>query len=192
MRQNILLVALSAATVASAAERNFTIDTSAIKPSLKADWCGAEYNTCRTLCANSPTANDCDTETLEYSCKCSNGSAPGLEYYIQTIPTFICEQAYSDCMAANTASSKAQDECTTNIKSQCGTLDPSKAQVNGPSDDDSTTSAGGSSPTDSPSGSGAANAPASTSTSTGGAVPTAAYIGNGAAMVAAGVFAALL
>lgn len=39
MRQNILLVALSVATVASAAERNFTIDTSTIKPSLKGMRC---------------------------------------------------------------------------------------------------------------------------------------------------------
>lgn len=190
MRQNILLVALSAATVATAQERNFTVDIAGLDRSLKSDWCAAEYDTCRVLCDNSPTANDCETETLEYSCKCSNGSAPGLDYYIQTIPTFLCNQAYSDCIAANTQSSRAQDECKTNILSQCGTLDPTKADVNAPSGD-STTSAG-SSPTNAPSGSGAANSPASTSTSTGGAVPTAAYIGNGVAMVAAGVFAAML
>ncbi|KAH6854214.1 hypothetical protein B0I37DRAFT_24278 [Chaetomium sp. MPI-CAGE-AT-0009] len=183
MRQNVLLVALSAATVAIAAERNFTINTSAVEPSVKADWCAAQYNTCRLLCSAGARANDCDTTTLEYKCTCANGTAPGLEYYIQTIPTFVCEQAYSDCIAANTGSSRAQDECKTNIKDQCGTLDPTKAQADTPSED-STTSAASSAT--------ASNAPASTSSSTAGAMPTAAYIGNGVAMVAAGVFAAML
>jgi len=193
MRQNVLLVALSALTVASAQDsnRNFTIDPNEVKPEVRSDWCGAEYNTCRILCANNPTANDCDVNTLNYTCTCSNGSAPGLDYYIQTIPTFICQQAYSDCIAANTASSKAQDECTNNIQKKCGTLDPSKAQVGGGSDD--TTSSAGSSATPSATGSGSQNAPATTSTSKAGSAPTnAVYIGNGVAMVAAGVFAALL
>jgi hypothetical protein len=190
MRQNVLLLALSAATAVTAQERNFTIDISAVEPATKAGWCGAQYNTCRLLCDGRPTKNDCDTSTLEYKCTCSDGTAPDLENYIQTVPTFICERAFEECIAANTASSRAQDECETNIKSQCGDLDPTKAQANTPSED-STTSAG-SSPTDSPSGSAAENAPANTSTSTAGAVPTAAYVGNGVAMVAAGVFAAML
>ncbi|KAK4246861.1 hypothetical protein C7999DRAFT_32734 [Corynascus novoguineensis] len=192
MRQNVVLVALSALTIATAQNqdqgRNFTINPNLVKPSLKADWCGAEYNSCRVLCDNAPTANDCNVDTLEYTCTCSNGSAPGLEYYIQTIPTFICEQAYSDCIAANTASSRAQDECKTNIKDQCGTLDPYKAQVDDDSDDDTSSSA-----TQSPTST--SNSAAETSTSTGGAAaPTnhAGYIGNGVAMIAAGVFAALL
>ncbi|KAL2175949.1 uncharacterized protein P884DRAFT_204193 [Thermothelomyces heterothallicus CBS 202.75] len=191
MRQNVVLVALSALALANAQDKsqNFTIDPNSVEPSLRADWCAAEYNSCRVLCANNPTANDCDVTTLEYTCTCSNGSAPGLQYYIQTIPTFICEQAYSDCIAANTASSRAQDECKTNIKDKCGTLDPSKAQVSDPSQSESSSS----SATQAPTASSSQNAAASTSSSTAGAAATAAgYIGNGAAMIAAGVFAALL
>ncbi|KAL2132300.1 hypothetical protein VTI74DRAFT_3963 [Chaetomium olivicolor] len=192
MRQDVLLVALSALTVATAQTQNFTIDPNSVNPSLRADWCNAEYNTCRVLCANNPTENDCNADTLKYVCTCQNGSAPGLQYYTQTMPTFICETAFSNCIAANTGSSKAQDECKANIKSKCGTLDPTKAQINNPSDQ-STSSAG-------PAGSsGATHAPTAaqnnpaTSTSHGAAAATnAALIGNGAAMVVAGVFAALL
>jgi len=35
-------------------------------------------------------AADATQETLEYDCTCSNGTAPGLEYYIQTMPTVSC------------------------------------------------------------------------------------------------------
>ncbi|KAK4152451.1 hypothetical protein C8A00DRAFT_16251 [Chaetomidium leptoderma] len=193
MRQNTLLVALSALTAASA--QNFTIDAGTVKPALRSQWCGAEYNTCRLLCGGNPKANDCNVDTLAYTCTCSNGTAPGLEYYIQSIPTFICEQVYSDCIAANTSSSRAQDECTTNIKSKCGTLDPAKAQISNPSTE--TTKGAGSDPTDAPDASKPANkdspsASSSTSSSTAAAATNAAYIGNGVAMVAAGVFAAML
>ncbi|KAK3902879.1 hypothetical protein C8A05DRAFT_33380, partial [Staphylotrichum tortipilum] len=87
MRQNILLAALSALTVATAQTTNFTINPGAVKPSIRSDWCNAEYNTCGKLCSGNPTANDCDVNTLEYVCTCSNGSAPGLQYYIQSMPT---------------------------------------------------------------------------------------------------------
>ncbi|KAJ4296058.1 hypothetical protein N0V88_004760 [Collariella sp. IMI 366227] len=167
MRQNILLVALSALGVATAQSQNFTIDPNSINPSLKGEWCNAEYNTCRILCAENPTANECDATTLKYVCTCQNGTAPGLDYYTQTIPYFICDKAFSDCIAANTGSSRAQDECKTNIKNKCGSLDPTKADVGGSSDEASSSS-------------GAA------------AATNAVLIGNGVAMVAAGVFAALL
>jgi hypothetical protein len=105
---------------------------------------------------------------------------------------FICEQAYSDCIAANTASSKAQDECKTNIKDKCGTLDPSKAQANTGSG--ASTSSAAPSSTGAPSQTTAANqnAPSSSSSRAAAAATNAAYIGNGVAVVAAGVFAALL
>jgi hypothetical protein len=32
-------------------------------------------------------ADTAHQNTLAYNCTCSNGTAPGLEYYIQTIPT---------------------------------------------------------------------------------------------------------
>ncbi|KAK4132257.1 hypothetical protein BT67DRAFT_451063 [Trichocladium antarcticum] len=190
MRQNILLAALSALTVATAQTQNFTINPDDVKPGDRADWCNAEYNTCRLLCGGSMKANACSPTTLDYTCTCSNGTAPGLEYYIQTIPTFICEHVYSECIAANTASSRKQDECKANIKSKCGTLDPTKAQIDSGSSDSS--SSASSSATKAPAASQNQNAPASTSSTGGAAATNAALLGNGIAVVAAGVFAALL
>ncbi|KXX81880.1 hypothetical protein MMYC01_202339 [Madurella mycetomatis] len=189
----LLLPTLSVAfALAAAQNQNITIDPSTVDPGLKSGWCGAQFNTCRMLCANSLTANNCNSETLEFDCRCSNGSAPGLQYYTQTIPTFICEQAYSDCITANTDSAQAQEECRTDIRAHCGTLDPTRVQSGGGgSSEESTSSAALGSGTQAPT-AGSDSTP-STSSSTGAAAPTnAAYIGNGIAVVAAGVFAALL
>ncbi|EGS18726.1 uncharacterized protein CTHT_0053340 [Thermochaetoides thermophila DSM 1495] len=189
--RSIVLVALSTlgVAVAQSSRGNFTIDPASVEPRTRAEWCNAQYNSCRTLCGGRPKSNDCDTETLEYDCTCSNGTAPGLEYYIQTMPTFICEQAYTDCIAANTGSSKAQDDCKTNIKEKCGTLDPNKAQVDSGDGTGSSSSASSTASATGP----ASSAAVSSSTSAGGAAPTGAFLlGNGIAVAAAGVFAAML
>ncbi|KAK3310612.1 uncharacterized protein B0T15DRAFT_571148 [Chaetomium strumarium] len=188
MRQNILVVALSALTVASA-QSNFTINPNEVDPTTRSDWCQAEYNSCNLLCGSNVQENDCAPDTLNYTCTCSNGSAPGLQYYIQTMPTFICEQAYSDCIEQNTGNSRGQDKCKSDIQEKCGTLDPTKAQVDSGSDS-STTSATTAAP--SATESTAQNAPASSTSRAGAAATNSAYIGNGAAVVAAGLFAALL
>lgn len=111
-----------------------------------------------------------------------------------TLSQFICEQAFSDCIEANTGSSRGQDECKSNIKSHCGTLDPTKADTsNSGSSSKSSSSASRNQPTQAPTTSqNVQNAPATTTASHGAAATNAALIGKGVAVVAAGVFAAML
>jgi len=59
----------------------------AVADTVAATWCTGEQNTCATLCANNPKANDCDPATLAFNCLCQNNSAPGLQYYLQSMPT---------------------------------------------------------------------------------------------------------
>lgn len=192
MRTYFIAVALSALSFVSADMKNFTIDPNEVPASTRSTWCQAQLNTCNTLCSNSPMANDCSPGELSYNCLCQNSSAPGLQYYTQTIYTFVCQQAFTDCNLQNVGNKTGQDACVTDIKDNCGTLDPTKFQ---PSSGDTSSSA-----TSSPTGAGTASstptaaatsAPASTSASQN-AAPTAAYLGNGAAVIAAGIFAALL
>ncbi|KAK0731476.1 hypothetical protein B0H67DRAFT_74816 [Lasiosphaeris hirsuta] len=183
MRQSTIFAALSALTLAVA--QNLTIDPAEVDPATRADWCKAEFNTCDTLCAKNPTANSCNPTTLKFECTCSNGSAPGLEYYSQSLPSLICQQAFSDCIEANVGEPQKQSDCKKNIQAKCGTLDASKADLSEPVSSSSAAA---------PSATGAstsASAPTSTS-STAAAATKAAYIGNGVAVIAAGVFAALL
>ncbi|KAK3341424.1 hypothetical protein B0T25DRAFT_341687 [Lasiosphaeria hispida] len=183
MRQSTIFAALSALTLAVA--QNFTVDPAKVEPSIRSDWCKSEFNTCDTLCARSPTANSCDPTTLKFECTCTNGSAPGLEYYSQSLPSLICQKAFEICNADNAGEPQKQSDCKKNIQAKCGTLDASKAEVGGEvtSSSAAVPSATGAST--------AASTPTSTS-STAAAATKAAYIGNGVAMVAAGVFAALL
>ncbi|KAK1996201.1 hypothetical protein LX36DRAFT_126923 [Colletotrichum falcatum] len=194
MRTSLALLALSAASAVSAQRKIFTaadINVAAITVNQKANWCVAERNTCTALCQPIPTTNDCDSNTLEYSCICRNGSAPGLEYYEQTMPTFICNKAFEDCIAANVGNKNGQDNCTTSIKSQCGTINAQASEASSPS---STSAAA----TQAPSGTGSANTGATTapssSTSSAWAAPTAnpARYGNAAAVAAIGLFAYML
>jgi hypothetical protein len=41
---------------------------------------------------------------------------------MNSLPYFICEQSYDDCVANNPNDQLGQDNCATNIRDQCGTL----------------------------------------------------------------------
>jgi hypothetical protein len=188
MRQTTVLAALSALGAAFA-QSNFTVDPNTIELTTRTEWCNAEFNTCGILCGGNTKANSCSPTDLKFVCTCSNGTAPGLEYYIQTMPTLLCEVAFSECIEKNTGNSQGQGKCKTDIKSKCGTLDPTKAQVG----DGGSGSSSSSTTTAAPTGLGtttAAGGAAPTSTSGAGAMPT--LVGNGFAAVAAGVLAAAL
>lgn len=185
MLQNILLVALSAATVVVAQNQNFTINPGTVSPSTRVSWCNSQFNTCGILCGGVATANSCQSETLTYTCTCSNGTAPGLDYYTQTLPSLICQEAFGQCNNANAGDAQAQSRCKKDIQANCGTLDPAKANLSPP--ESSTSSSASTTATNAA----ASNSPSSSSSKA--AAPTnAAYLTNGVAAVAAGVFAALL
>ncbi|KAK7739960.1 hypothetical protein SLS53_005554 [Cytospora paraplurivora] len=119
MRSFFAVAALSALLVA-AENSTFSIDPSEVKLTTRASWCQGQTSTCSILCDSNPVDNSCDVNTLDFECTCTNGSAPGLQYYTQTIDT-----AYDDCISANVGDSTGQKNCTTSIQDNCGTLDPS-------------------------------------------------------------------
>ncbi|OLN97007.1 hypothetical protein CCHL11_02254 [Colletotrichum chlorophyti] len=194
MRTSFALLALSAAASVSAQRKIYVAsdlqNPGAIDISLRSAWCTGERNTCGALCDRA-TTNDCDVTTLEYSCICSNGTAPGLEYYDQSMPSFICMQAFSECNTANVGNRDGQENCTTSIKDQCGTLNATEVHA---------TSAAATTTTAAPTGTGtgsantAATTAPSSSSSSAFAAPTAnpARYGNAAAIAAIGLFAYLL
>lgn len=198
MRQNIIFVALSALTAAVAAQssnNNLTVPVQSVDENTRNQWCVAQYNTCKILCNKTVKTNSCDFKTLEYECTCSSGDSPDLEKYTQTVPTFMCQTAYSTCITNHADDAMGQDKCKEDIFDKCGTQDPNKAEIK------TTSSAAPSSTAAKPTETkGAAteetSAPAASSTtaSESFAAPTnaAAFLGNGVAAVAAGVFAAAL
>lgn len=179
--RNIGIVALSALSLVSAA--NFTIDPTEVSLSTRAAWCRGQTNVCDELCGGIAKKNTCDDTDLSFTCTCNNGTAPGLEYYSDSMPTHICEQAFADCNLANVGNAQGQANCTTSIQDKCGKLNAANATTDSGSSSTTTTSASASAKTTTP----------STSSSTAAAVPTSIqHLGNGAAAVAAGLFALML
>ncbi|KAE9376851.1 hypothetical protein N431DRAFT_542333 [Stipitochalara longipes BDJ] len=172
-----------------AAQTNLTFDPSTIDLTTRGQWCQAEFNTCKALCGTT-SSNNCDPNTLNFTCSCaSNNSAPGLQFYQQTMPTFVCEQNFKLCNAAavnDVNSAAAQAACAATEQADCGHIDPANFTA--------VSSVSTASATASPTGTAAGNT-ATTSSSKGGAATMAAMrnIGTGAFAVGAGVvFGALL
>jgi hypothetical protein len=87
---------------------------------------------------------------------------------MNSMPYFICEQSYADCIANNPNDQAAQDNCTTNIKDQCGTLDIANFTTV------ATTSSAQGSPTSAPTSTGAASGTSSGTSASASATKNAA------------------
>ncbi|KAH7197606.1 uncharacterized protein B0J16DRAFT_23561 [Fusarium flagelliforme] len=198
----ILAMAISAVSAQSVKSYKSSLDMTLDDPNTvdlatRSGWCGAQQNTCDTLCGDNTNKNNCDDSTLKWECTCSsNSSAPGLQYYTQTIPTFICNQLTADCVA-KTSTSEGTKECRTKIEPLCAEQAPPKnvASNDDDDDDDSSTTSGTATATATQTSSGASGSAeaVSTTASDAFAAPTMAPAGKGAAAaVALGMLAYLI
>ncbi|KAM0563998.1 hypothetical protein ACHAPJ_000206 [Fusarium lateritium] len=190
--------AVSAQTVKSyKSSLDMTIDTGSVDPATLSGWCTAQENTCDILCGDDTEKNNCIDDTLKWECTCtSNSSAPGLQYYTQTVPTFICETLFSQCITQYAGNSDGQKQCKSKIKALCAEQNPPKNAAKSDDDDDATSTASDTataSATESSSGAtGTAESVTSTS-SDGFAAPTMAPAGKGAAAaIALGMLAYMI
>ncbi|KAF4151164.1 hypothetical protein CNMCM6069_004379 [Aspergillus lentulus] len=119
-----IAIVLSALVAAAAAANNYTFpagfNIAQVSNTDKAAWCLAERNTCPRICDGIADSNSCDSDTLKFSCVCSNGTEADVSPYMQTIPFFVCQETYKQCIAAS--STQDQDEKCTAAQKECGTL----------------------------------------------------------------------
>ncbi|KAK1246918.1 hypothetical protein MKX08_000720 [Trichoderma sp. CBMAI-0020] len=203
MRSSAIFVAIAATAVSAQGSvptyksaLNMTIDPNTVPQQQRAVWCQGQTNTCQVLCDNNTDQNDCNQAQLTFDCTCaSNNSAPGLQYYTQTLPTFICQQLFSSCIQSNAGNADGQDECKSKIQKLCATQNPpSIAEISKQADAStaaattaSTSSAGHASTTSAEQ---SASSSASSTSSKGAAAATMAPAGAGVfAMAAAGLAA---
>lgn len=77
---------------------------------------------------------------MTYDCKCGgNSSAPGLQYYTQTMPTFICQTHMSQCIEQNVGSQNGQKACKKDIGDLCATANPPTPGDNDDTEDEEPT-----------------------------------------------------
>ncbi|KIW30383.1 hypothetical protein, variant 3 [Cladophialophora immunda] len=157
------------------------------------NWCHAQLNTCPQICGGSASQNQCDQNAFTYTCVCANGTVPDCTAFIETLPFYICQETYAQCI--NNHPNDAQGQATCAQNEQCGTRNAtaeaiaqtSAAQASSVS---STSSAPASSHSASAastgSGSSSASATGSSASATGGAAIGVSQ------QVATGAFAAVL
>ncbi|KAK2857295.1 hypothetical protein FQN49_004839 [Arthroderma sp. PD_2] len=92
-------------------------------------WCLAQQTSCPLIClqlpgtTETPSANDCDPESLSFDCTCSNGKTPNATEYSQTIPYFICTESNNKCVKACGGVQACQSACREDHP--CGAQNPS-------------------------------------------------------------------
>jgi hypothetical protein len=116
------------------------IDPNSVDDMTRGVWCRGQYDTCETLCNDNTNTNDCTTSNLKWDCTCaSNNSRPGLEYYEQTMPTYICLTLFDQCNTQHIGDSDSQKLCIENIRNKCGKTPPAEASTDDDDESSSTT-----------------------------------------------------
>ncbi|TAQ87903.1 hypothetical protein B7494_g3774 [Chlorociboria aeruginascens] len=188
----VVAVALLASFTAAATSANSTIDPNSVDLSTRSSWCQGEISTCGILCSGDIDGanNICDPNTLNFTCLCAaNDSTPGLQYYKQSMPTFICEQIYQNCIVAGENDAAAQKLCTTAEQTNCGQLDPTNFTAAVVSSSSSSSASATATPTESAS---QTSASTTASTTAGSSAANAVMLGReyGVGVIAAGIAAA--
>ncbi|KAE8145218.1 hypothetical protein BDV25DRAFT_165153 [Aspergillus avenaceus] len=123
------LLFFSALVASATAANNYTFpegfDLNQVKAADKAAWCLAERNACPKICGGVADKNTCDTQTLQFSCTCSNGTEADVSPYTETIPFFVCQANYGQCISRST--DLDGDEKCKKAQSECGNRNASEA-----------------------------------------------------------------
>ncbi|KFY79405.1 hypothetical protein V499_01599 [Pseudogymnoascus sp. VKM F-103] len=121
----ILIATLLGLSTAQSTIDPYAVDPTAFSSTERAGLCKDQNSMCERLCDLATNTNLCNPTTLDFDCTCkSNSSAPGLEYYKDSLPSMICAQNYADCIGVNSNNaSTPQIDCVSSIKDKCGTLD---------------------------------------------------------------------
>ncbi|KAK5681529.1 hypothetical protein LTS10_006061 [Elasticomyces elasticus] len=129
MFYSTLLIAATAFTGFASAQNYSTsgplsIDPNSVPYATRLSWCRAQQNSCPMLCGGVAQPNTCDSNTLNYTCTCTNGQQPNITNYDQTIPAFVCAQWKGACTAAHPDDLVGQTACQSVT---CGSANASDA-----------------------------------------------------------------
>ncbi|KAL4957843.1 hypothetical protein BDW69DRAFT_147964 [Aspergillus filifer] len=123
------VLAITSLASIAIAQDNYTVDASSVSDGTKKQWCISQTSACPLIClqlpgtTDQPMSNDCDDDTLVYSCVCSNGQTPNASEYSQTIPYYLCTEQNNRCVdACAQTDSSCQSACRTD--NPCGAQNP--------------------------------------------------------------------
>ncbi|KAF2744090.1 hypothetical protein M011DRAFT_470753 [Sporormia fimetaria CBS 119925] len=103
-----------------------SLDPNTIELEQRQEWCRAQRNTCPELCGGinqlDRAGQTCDINTLEYTCKCANGTEPDMAKYQQSVPGLMCFKWYDNCIAASGEDLEFQTQCLNLREERCGNM----------------------------------------------------------------------
>ncbi|KAL1651307.1 hypothetical protein SLS58_000646 [Diplodia intermedia] len=110
-----------------------TIDPDSVSVEDRNQWCLAQTSQCPLICLQTnkdatTQSNECDSDTLQYSCVCADGLSPNISQYSQTMPYFICTENNNRCVS-NCASGNNQCASDCRTKNPCGAQNPTRVNV---------------------------------------------------------------
>ncbi|KAF1996716.1 hypothetical protein P154DRAFT_537785 [Amniculicola lignicola CBS 123094] len=107
----------------------YVIDPESVDQNTRDAWCLNQESQCPLICLQQPGVttmttieNECDPETLTYTCVCSNNVAPNITMYTQTIPYYICSEWGNQCVAGCGGANDCEDKCRS--EHPCGAQTP--------------------------------------------------------------------
>ncbi|KAK1138991.1 hypothetical protein N8T08_001635 [Aspergillus melleus] len=123
------ILLLSTLVASATAASNYTFpegfDLNKVDSSERASWCVAERNACPKICGGVSNANSCDPSTLDFTCTCGNGTDANVALYQQTVPYFVCQANFAQCIERSPGLDE-QEKCK-EARSECGSLNASEA-----------------------------------------------------------------
>ncbi|KAJ5497000.1 hypothetical protein N7463_008987 [Penicillium fimorum] len=117
MRSSIIFISALATAVmgANSTDSVYTLpagfNIALAKPGEPATWCAAQRNTCPDICQKGTKLNSCDADTLKFTCVCSDGSVPDVTPYLQTVPFYVCQSTFGQCIDAHPDDAEGQRAC---------------------------------------------------------------------------------
>jgi hypothetical protein len=121
-------------SVASAQSVYYPFNPEDLNIETKSIWCTNQISSCTLLCLDQQSGdgftNDCNSETLEWQCICSDNTAPNATQYSQTIPYFICSYQVQNCVDnCGIGAPDCAQKCKTD--KVCGATNPTRLTSSG-------------------------------------------------------------
>ncbi|KAJ5817959.1 hypothetical protein N7447_007967 [Penicillium robsamsonii] len=117
MRSSIIFISALATAVmgANSTDSAYTLpagfNIGLVKPGEPNSWCSAQRNTCPDICQKGTKLNSCDAATLKFTCVCSDDSVPDVTPYLQTVPFYVCQATFGQCIDAHPDDAEGQRAC---------------------------------------------------------------------------------
>jgi len=129
--RSVLALTVLAIAASSRAQDQYNIDPDSVSLADRNQWCVNQRAQCPLIClqqanvtSSTTLDNECDPETLVYSCTCENGISPNLTAWSQTIPYYKCTEWGNQCVTNCNGVQSCQSDCRE--KHPCGAQDAYK------------------------------------------------------------------